>query len=121
MKEEEHITRNEQETEKLGGEVIRQLLAEKGKSRVVLLYGQLGAGKTVFVKGVCKELNFYDVTSPSFVLVNIYPTKPVIYHIDLYRLEGKKDIEDTEIEELLLRSTHGLVFVEWAEKLRGIP
>jgi tRNA threonylcarbamoyladenosine biosynthesis protein TsaE len=88
----------------------------RGKE-VVLLTGELGAGKTVFAKGIAAGLGVEDVDqvcSPSFTLVNIYQAKYPIFHIDLYRLENNSEIEDLGWEDYLDR---GVIVVEWAEKL----
>ena len=85
---------------------------------VVLLIGELGAGKTVFAKGIAAGLGLEDVhqvCSPSFTLVNIYQAKFPIYHIDLYRLGKESEIEDLGWEDYIDR---GVIIVEWAEKLR---
>jgi tRNA threonylcarbamoyladenosine biosynthesis protein TsaE len=89
----------------------------KGKE-VVLLTGELGAGKTVFAKGITAGLGLQDVDqvcSPSFTLVNIYQAKYPVFHIDLYRLEKDAEIEDLGWEDYLGR---GVVIVEWGEKLK---
>jgi tRNA threonylcarbamoyladenosine biosynthesis protein TsaE len=85
---------------------------------VVLLVGELGAGKTVFAKGLASALGVGDVAqvcSPSYTLLNIYQGKHLIFHFDLYRLDKTADIEDLGLEDYLER---GVVIVEWAEKLR---
>ena len=115
MRSETYITQNGEETEKIGEELLDKL----DNRRLIFLYGSLGAGKTTFVKGLCKRLSFDRVTSPSFVLVNIYPTEPIVYHIDLYRLDRREEIESTEIEEILC-SSDGIAIVEWAEKLKQL-
>jgi len=82
---------------------------------VFLLYGELGAGKTQFVKGLAKGLEVPDweyVVSPSFTLLNTYAGKCGLCHVDLYRLEIV-DTGDLGIEEYL---DEGIVAVEWAEK-----
>jgi tRNA threonylcarbamoyladenosine biosynthesis protein TsaE len=82
---------------------------------VFLLHGELGAGKTQFVKGLARGLGVPDweyVVSPSFTLLNTYGGRCNLCHIDLYRLEGI-DAEDLGIEEHL---DEGIVAVEWAEK-----
>jgi tRNA threonylcarbamoyladenosine biosynthesis protein TsaE len=83
----------------------------------VSLYGEIGAGKTAFVKLVAEALGVKEkVTSPSFVILNEYHTGSIpVYHFDLYRLEGVNSIEDE------LREYSGgkqLTFVEWAEFLQ---
>ena len=85
---------------------------------VVLLTGELGAGKTVFARGIAAGLGLEDVNqvcSPSFTLVNIYQGRCPIFHIDLYRLEKDSEIEDLGWEDYL---DQGVIVVEWAEKLR---
>jgi tRNA threonylcarbamoyladenosine biosynthesis protein TsaE len=109
----EFITRSEEETFHLANELAKAFDGDE----VVLLFGELGAGKTVFAKGVASGLGLKDheyVCSPSFTLVNIYQAKYPIYHVDLYRLGAGKDIQDLGWEDYLGR---GVVLVEWAEKL----
>lgn len=84
---------------------------------VVLLSGELGAGKTVFAKGIAAGLDIEDVhqvCSPSYTLVNVYQAKFPLFHMDLYRLGSVSEIEDLGWEELL---GQGVIVVEWAEKL----
>ena len=80
-----------------------------------MLYGDLGAGKTTFTRAL---VNYFDTTvttsSPTFSLVNIYPTDPKIYHFDLYRIQSESDIVDLGLEEYY--DAGGIVVVEWAEK-----
>ena len=107
------ITCSESETFRLAQELAGSFLGKE----VVLLTGELGAGKTVFAKGIASGLGLEDVhqvCSPSFTLVNIYQARHPIYHIDLYRLDNDSEIEDLGWEEYL---EQGIVIVEWAEKL----
>ena len=86
-----------------------------------MLFGELGAGKTVFAKGLALGLGVRDVNqicSPSFTLVNIYQAKYTIYHIDLYRLQSEADILDLGWEDFL---GQGIIIVEWAEKMIFLP
>lgn len=113
-KETEYVTNSERETFLLAQELARDF---KGKE-VVLLIGELGAGKTVFAKGIASGLDLRDihqVCSPSFTLINIYQAKYTIYHIDLYRLEKDAEILDLGWEDYL---GQGVIVVEWAEKIR---
>ncbi|MBN2199917.1 MAG: tRNA (adenosine(37)-N6)-threonylcarbamoyltransferase complex ATPase subunit type 1 TsaE [Candidatus Aminicenantes bacterium] len=83
---------------------------------VVLLFGDLGAGKTVFAKGLAAGLgleNADEVCSPSYTLLNIYQARMPIFHFDLYRLNGESEIYDLGWEDYLGR---GVVIVEWGEK-----
>lgn len=109
----EKICHNLEETKELAKEFAKQI---KDKGCFVSLYGEIGAGKTAFVKLVADALGVQEkVTSPSFVILNEYHTAKIpIYHFDLYRLEneGVKTILD-ELREY----SEGLqaTFVEWAE------
>jgi len=88
-----------------------------GGREVVLLFGELGAGKTVFARGIAAGLGLEDpnrVCSPSYTLINIYPARVPVIHIDLYRLEGPEETEDLGWEDFL---GQGVIVVEWAEKL----
>ena len=98
-------------------ELARKMAAGFEGTEVVLLIGELGAGKTVFAKGIAAGAGVADpgrVTSPSFTLVNVYQGRHPVYHIDLYRLERQAEIADLGWEDMLGR---GIVVVEWAEKL----
>ncbi|HWB54641.1 MAG TPA: tRNA (adenosine(37)-N6)-threonylcarbamoyltransferase complex ATPase subunit type 1 TsaE [Tepidisphaeraceae bacterium] len=84
----------------------------------IALDGQLGAGKTQFVRGLVIGLggNPRDVSSPTFVLLNVYPTpKLTVYHLDAYRVTGAEDLEGIGFSELLEQG--GVVVVEWAERV----
>ncbi len=108
-------SKSEQETLQIGEKLGRKL----HPPRVILLYGELGSGKTVLVRGLVKGLGMKDPTlvhSPSFTLVNQYAGKEsTIYHIDFYRLEGPRDLFSIGLEEIL--ATPSIVIIEWAEKL----
>ena len=87
---------------------------------VIGLYGDLGSGKTTWVKGLAEGLEVprnYPVTSPSFTLVNEYPGRLRLYHVDLYRLEGHLDFETIGLDEIV--DAQGVVAVEWAQKTAG--
>src|ERR671938_397276 len=97
----EWISHSPEETQRLGhhfGNFLRG-------GEIVLLSGPLGAGKTLFVKGLAESLgvNEEEVTSPSFTLVNIYTGRLKLYHIDLYRLnEGAEAAYAVDLDELLM-------------------
>jgi tRNA threonylcarbamoyladenosine biosynthesis protein TsaE len=102
------------ETRALGQAVGR--LAEQ--HLVIALVGDLGCGKTVFVKGLAQGLavpDAYAITSPSYTLINEYPGRLPLYHADLYRLAGSIDIESTGLFEIM--DSEGIVAIEWAERL----
>jgi tRNA threonylcarbamoyladenosine biosynthesis protein TsaE len=92
----------------------------KGRA-VILLNGDLGAGKTVFAKGLAAGLGIdpAEVTSPSFTLLNIHEGRLRLYHVDLYRLESSSRI-DLGLEEIL-EDERAVVVIEWAERLESVP
>ena len=85
---------------------------------VIGLIGDLGSGKTVFVQGLARGLDVsaeYAVTSPSFTLINEYPGRFKLFHVDLYRLGTETDLDDLGLTEIL--HGEGVAAVEWAENL----
>jgi tRNA threonylcarbamoyladenosine biosynthesis protein TsaE len=107
------IARSEDETFRVAAELASGF---KG-NEVVLLFGELGAGKTVFAKGLAAGLGVEDtsrVVSPSYTLVNVYKGRVAVFHIDLYRLQKDPEILDLGWEDYL---GEGVVIVEWAERL----
>lgn len=90
---------------------------------ILLLSGPLGAGKTIFVKGICAALGIdeEDVTSPSFTLVNPYSGRLKLYHLDLYRLEeGASAAHAVDLDELL-SDERAVIVIEWAERMGPYP
>ena len=110
-------TPSETETASAGEALGRELHA----GDVVLLYGDLGAGKTAFVRGMARGIgaNPDEVTSPTFTIVQEYAgPSATLYHVDLYRVESA-DIDDLGLEDLV--SGEGIVAIEWAERWTGRP
>ncbi|MFH2218035.1 MAG: tRNA (adenosine(37)-N6)-threonylcarbamoyltransferase complex ATPase subunit type 1 TsaE [Pseudomonadota bacterium] len=111
----EITTRSPGETRRFGRRVGRQVDA----GTVVALYGGLGSGKTVFVQGLARGLDVpsgYYVTSPSYTLINEYPGRHPLFHVDLYRLGNIFDFEDIGLYEIL--GGDGVVAIEWADRIR---
>lgn len=103
----------------LGNQIGSQLSG----GEILLLDGPLGAGKTVFVKGLASAVGIdpEEVTSPSFTLVNPYVGRIHLVHIDLYRLdEGATAAHAVDLEELLT-DERAVVVIEWAERLGNYP
>jgi tRNA threonylcarbamoyladenosine biosynthesis protein TsaE len=104
-------TRDAAETQRFGvalGERIR-------RGACVCLSGPLGAGKTVLVAGLCRGLGARDaVTSPTFILMESFVGRLPVVHIDLYRLEHEREVEDVGVFDLLDGST--VLLVEWGER-----
>ena len=110
-------TSSEAETEGIGEALGRSLSA----GDVVLLFGDLGAGKTAFVRGLAQGIgaNPDEVSSPTFTIVQEYTGRSaILYHVDLYRLEPA-EIDDLGLDDLV--SSDGVVAIEWAERWSGRP
>lgn len=115
------ISNSRDETEFLGFKLGNLLKAHKDL-KTIYLYGDLGSGKTVFIKGLAKAYGIAprDIGSASFVIVAEYETSPPFYHIDLYRIEGNNNaLESLGIWEYI--DSEGITAIEWAERLSEIP
>jgi tRNA threonylcarbamoyladenosine biosynthesis protein TsaE len=100
-------------------ELAARLAEQLENGSVVLLYGELGAGKTEFVRGFVAAFDAATrVSSPTFTLVNSYPTKPPIHHLDLYRISSAGDLADLGLDEYI--NGDGIALIEWAEKCEAI-
>lgn len=102
-----------EETQKAGAALGATLKA----GDIVCLYGDLGAGKTTFVKGIAAAFGLAarDVISASFTVIAQYPTAPPLYHIDLYRISSEDDLESTGFYDVL--NSGGICVIEWAERI----
>ena len=104
------------ETQKLGqvlGAGIQQAI-------VIALTGDLGTGKTAFVQGLAKGLDVsekYYITSPTFTLINEYPGRHPLFHVDLYRIEHASELEEIGLDEILQQNA--VIAIEWADRLFG--
>jgi len=104
------------ETQKLGqalGAMLKQAI-------IIALTGELGSGKTAFVQGLAKGLDVSDnyyITSPTFTLINEYPGRHRLFHVDLYRIEHITELEDIGLDEVLHQDA--VIAIEWADKLSG--
>lgn len=109
----EYITHSETETEALGEKFAQQLRG----GDIVALYGDLGAGKTAFVRGAARGLGSHSrVTSPTFTIVNEYDGRIPLFHFDMYRLGGADELFGIGWDDYLARG--GVCIVEWSENVR---
>ena len=102
-------------------DIVKQFIDITKGSRKYAIYGQMGVGKTTFIKAVCLELGATDVvSSPSFAIINVYQTisGTLIYHFDLYRIRDKKELFDLGYEDYFYSDAY--VFVEWPENAEEI-
>jgi tRNA threonylcarbamoyladenosine biosynthesis protein TsaE len=114
MSTQEFTTQSAEETVALG----RKLAAMLAPPKLVLLRGELGAGKTTLVKGIAEGFHVAseeDVTSPTFTLVHEYRAPSVnLYHIDLYRVDTERELETLALDDLM--AENGVLLIEWGEK-----
>jgi tRNA threonylcarbamoyladenosine biosynthesis protein TsaE len=111
------ITASEAETEEAGADLGRRVHA----GAVILLYGDLGAGKTAFVRGLARGLGAStdEVSSPTFTIVQEYAGASLtLYHVDLYRLEPR-EVDDLGLDDLI--EGGAVVAIEWAERWKNRP
>jgi len=115
----EWICQSAEETFRLGARLGNFLSG----GEIILLEGTLGAGKTIFVKGIASSLDIdtEEVTSPSFTLVNPHAGRLMLYHLDLYRLdEGAQAAHAVDLDELLT-DERAVICIEWAERMGRYP
>ncbi len=106
-----YISRNEKDTINLA----QNLESEKFPNMVICLMGDLGSGKTIFTKGFASSLEVEeDITSPTFNIIKEYTSGQIpLYHMDVYRLDGK--VDDLGIEEYFTKG--GITIIEWADMI----
>jgi tRNA threonylcarbamoyladenosine biosynthesis protein TsaE len=110
-----YLTASEEETISLGEKLALRLPSKA----IVLLIGNLGAGKTTLAKGIAKGLGAAEpeqVSSPTFTLIHEY--SPSCYHIDLYRLDQEREVETLGLEEIFEKEA--VVLIEWGERFRSL-
>ena len=103
--------KTEQDMEALGERIARTL----PQGGFVALYGDLGAGKTVLCRGAGKTLGLDHLSSPTFTIVQEYPTVPPLFHFDAYRLADEDELYAMGFEDYLDRN--GLILMEWADRV----
>ena len=109
------ITRSSEETFQLGKELSKRLK----KGDVVSVFGELGAGKTRIIQGICEGLQVQErVTSPSFTLINEYSGREKVYHFDFFRINKLTEAVDLGCDEYFYND--GICLIEWPEKIEKI-
>jgi len=111
------VTKNREATIRAGEQLAKSL----GPGCLVALTGELGSGKTTFVKGIAKGLgvrNYRYVNSPSFVIIKEYKGKIPLYHFDVFRLDSPSDIDALSFEEYFYRD--GICVIEWADRIKQL-
>lgn len=112
----EIITNNFEETMNFAENFAKTITPPK----VIVLSGDLGAGKTTFSKGFGKGLEINQIiTSPTFALLNEYEGKTNLYHFDMYRLSSKDEAIELGFDEYF-KKNDGIILVEWAENVKGL-
>jgi len=110
-----YISHGDADTRALGAKLAEYL----PKDICIALDGDLGAGKTVFVKGFASGLGIaMDILSPTFTLLREYEGKSTLHHFDVYRIEDEDELAETGFEEVI--NSGGAVIVEWAEKVSSL-
>ncbi len=102
------------DSEEATGEIAKQFATVLSEGDIVLLNGNLGSGKTFFVKQLCSALGIEGVTSPTFSIVNEYYGKLKIYHFDFYRVNNFRELEDIGFEEYF-DDGEAVILIEWAD------
>ncbi len=113
------ITHSDEETRQWGRALGAEWAAAPRQSRLVLLRGDLGSGKTTLTKGIVAGMGQAgedDVTSPTFTLVQEYGKSGNVFHVDLYRIENPAEIGSLGLDEVLGQKEGATVLVEWGEK-----
>ena len=103
-------------------DAAREFIIQLGDDTVFAFYGKMGAGKTTFIKALCKELGVNDeVNSPTFSLINEYrseTTSELIYHFDFYRIKKLEEVYDLGYEDYFYSGA--LCFIEWPELIEDL-
>ena len=109
-------TKSAEETEKLGYELAKKLDTGRVTSAFIALRGEMGVGKTAFVRGFASYFGIHGVKSPTYTVVNEYHGKSNIYHFDMYRIESEDDLYSIGFDDYVNRK--GYSIAEWSENVQ---
>jgi len=118
------VTKSVRETKKLGQAIAKLIISGKLKKRILALEGELGGGKTTFLKGFAKGLGIKErILSPTFILIRKFKISDSkfknFYHIDCYRIEKEKEILKLGFKEIV-KNSKNIVAIEWSDKIKNI-
>jgi tRNA threonylcarbamoyladenosine biosynthesis protein TsaE len=107
-----YISMSPEDTQRLARELVATLSPQEA---VIALHGELGSGKTCFVKGLARALEIANpITSPTFTLINEYRGLRPLYHMDLYRVTNPDELAELALEDYI--EAPGITIIEWAER-----
>ncbi len=121
----EYVSNSTEETAKIAGDFVKSLKPKEGQALVVGLHGELGVGKTTFMKYVAEAFGIKEtIQSPTFVIMKIYSTSPPTFfkrsiHIDAYRLENGRELLKLGWTQIL-QDSQNIIFIEWPEKVAEV-
>lgn len=109
-------TNSPAETEALGARLASSLARHLPQGALIAMEGEMGVGKTAFVRGFTEALGFRGAKSPTYTIVNEYPTKIPVFHFDMYRIEEPDDLYAIGFEDYLAKD--GYLLLEWSENVK---
>ena len=110
-----YLTNSPKETEEVGAALARALEASGRLRAFVAMRGEMGVGKTAFVRGFASHFGIRGVKSPTYTVVNEYKAKRRVFHFDMYRIEGEDDLYSIGYDDYL--DTDGYCIIEWSENI----
>lgn len=110
-------TNSTEETEKIGERLCLAILQREDPHVFISLRGEMGVGKTAFVRGFCRPLGISAVRSPTYTVVNEYRGKKKVYHFDLYRISSDDDLYSIGYDEYV--SSDAFCIAEWSENIEN--
>lgn len=114
-------SKSDAETREIGfklGKKLAKNFSQKGETAILCLFGELGTGKTTFIRGLAKGLGIESrITSPTFTYQRVHFGKPKLYHFDYYRLSKPDELLLHDVHEAL-ENRDGVIAIEWSEKIK---